>query len=141
LRKIVFVNEQSVPADLEQDGLDATCAHFVAWEGDRLAGTARMREVHGAAKAERVAVAREARRSGVGRRLMEALEAEAQARGAREVRLNAQLSAVPFYAALGYVAEGVVFEEAGIGHLAMRKGLPARAGTARLPRVPRGSGR
>lgn len=125
LRRLVFVEEQGVETALEWDDLDPLAEHFLARRAEDgvAVGTARLRVVAGRAKAERVAVHAEARRSGVGRFLMRALEERARAQGCDAVLLNAQLSALPFYEALGYVAEGPVFEEAGIDHRAMRRGL------------------
>jgi predicted GNAT family N-acyltransferase len=54
---------------------------------------------------------------------MKALEAAAKARGDREVMLHAQRSAEAFYTRLGYLPHGEPFEEAGIVHLEMRRGL------------------
>ena len=62
-----------------------------------------------------------ARRAGVGRALMDALEAEALRRAWRPLRLHAQQAAIPFYEALGYRATGPVFDEAGIPHRRMEK--------------------
>lgn len=121
LRREVFVDEQSVPPDLELDGLDPTAVHLVARQAGRVVGTARIRVVHGAAKAERVAVARDARRTGVGAALMSAVEAEARTLGLSAVILHAQESAVPFYEKIGYGAEGERFFDAGIPHRAMRR--------------------
>jgi ElaA protein len=125
LRRLVFVEEQRVEAALEWDELDALAEHFLArrTEDGVAVGTARLRVVAGRAKAERVAVRADARQSGVGRFLMRALEERARAMGCDEVLLNAQLTALPFYEALGYVADGPIFEEAGIDHRAMRRGL------------------
>lgn len=127
LRRRVFVEEQRVDATLEWDDLDALAEHFLARrsDDDLPLGTARLRVLAGRAKAERVAVHAESRKRGVGRLLMEALEERARANGCREVVLNAQLTALPFYASLGYVALGPVFEEAGIEHRAMRRSLLA----------------
>lgn len=125
LRRVVFVDEQRVDARLEWDDLDALAEHFLARRSrDALPlGTARLRIVAGRAKAERVAVRADARKTGVGRALMEALEIRARALGCSEIVLDAQLTALPFYEALGYVAEGPIFEEAGIDHRAMRRVL------------------
>ena len=46
--------------------------------------------------------------------------AAAARRGDPEVMLHAQVSAVGFYERAGFQAHGERFEEAGIGHLAMR---------------------
>jgi len=126
LRLEVFVEEQRVPLDEEEDGLDPECLHFLAYADGQAVGTARLRFLDGAAKAERVAVRASLRGSGVGRALMRALEAEAGRQGARTLRLNAQVSALPFYEALGYEASGPVFEDAGIPHRAMSRILPKK---------------
>jgi len=123
LRHEVFVVEQDVPADLEVDGLDPIATHLVALREGRVVGTARIREVHGAAKAERVAVPRDARGSGIGAAMMRAVEIEARARGLSAVILHAQESAIPFYERIGYTAEGERFFDAGIPHRAMRRSL------------------
>ena len=122
LRRRVFVEGQGVPEALELDGRDADSLHFVAREGDQLVGTARLRPVDGAAKAERVAVLESHRKRGVGRQLMRALEEEARARGLSRFVLNAQLEVVAFYEGLGYAPRGEIFEEAGIPHQRMEKG-------------------
>jgi predicted GNAT family N-acyltransferase len=70
-----------------------------------------------------MAVARGARGRGAGRVVLAELERVARERGMAEVVLHAQLSARGFYDRLGYAAEGPVFEEAGIEHVAMRKRL------------------
>ena len=124
IRRRVFVEEQGVALADEQDGRDAACSHWLAsLDGERV-GTARLREVAGAWKAERVAVLAKARGHGVGAALMRALEAEAWRRGATHLLLHAQTSVVPFYERLGYRAEGPVFDEAGIPHRKMSKARP-----------------
>lgn len=125
IRRTVFVVEQGVADDEEWDDLDGECTHFVALNPGPV-GTARLRAMPGGvAKAQRVAVLRGARGQGVGAALMESLEAEARARGHREVQLGAQVGALGFYRSLGYEAYGAEFEEAGIPHRWMRKALAA----------------
>jgi len=124
IRREVFVEEQGVSLDEEMDAHDAVCVHFLAFDGRDAVGTARLRETDaGSVKAERVAVRRSARRAGVGRALMRALEDEARACGRHELVLNAQAPVIAFYERLGYRAEGPQFLEAGIPHRAMRKRL------------------
>ncbi len=123
LRRSVFVLEQGVPEELEVDGRDGQCTHFAARSAGELIGTARMRIVDGAAKAERVAVARSHRGQGVGAALMHALEDHARAAGFVEVWLASQVSALRFYRLLGYRARGGPFLEAGIEHVSMYKPL------------------
>lgn len=142
IRRLVFIEEQQVPEALEWDGLDDEACHFLVWPSADATGgiasgpaadsaldlslahgTARMRRIDGHAKAERVAVRREARRFGVGRRLMQALEERARAEGLDAIVLHAQVTAIPFYSALGYAAHGEIFLDAGIDHRAMTKRL------------------
>lgn len=127
IRRVVFIEEQSVPAELEWDGLDELAEHFMAISGsgrdEQILGTARMRVVGNSAKAERVAVLASARRLGLGRLLMQAIEARARERSLAKIQLNAQVPVVRFYEKLGYQTQGEVFLEAGIEHLAMTKRL------------------
>ncbi|WP_118136533.1 GNAT family N-acetyltransferase [Oceanicella sp. SM1341] len=71
---------------------------FVARRSGRLVGTAAL---EGAA-VRSVFVAPDQHRAGVGRALMQAVEAEARRRGLDRLEVPAALPAVPFYAALGY---------------------------------------
>jgi predicted GNAT family N-acyltransferase len=124
IRREVFVGEQRVPSDIEIDGCDAGCTHFLALANDEAVGTARLRVTEeGRAKAERVAVRRAARGKGAGAELMYAVEAEARARGHDRLVLNAQVAVLPFYERLGYTVDGAEFLEAGILHRPMSKRL------------------
>ena len=132
IRRVVFVDEQRIDAALEWDGLDDDAEHFVVFAdtGEAL-GTARFRvnddgdPAQRYGKAERVAVHAHARRTGAGRRLMEAIEARAAELGLGELRLNAQVAVLPFYEGVGYEAYGDVFVEADIDHRAMTRSIPA----------------
>ena len=121
IRTSVFVQEQHVPEELEWDGLDEHCLHVLAEAagGDAI-GTGRLLpDGH----IGRMAVVKEARRRGVGAAILKTLLEEAGKRGHAEVVLSAQLRALEFYREHGFVAEGKVFEEAGILHQTMRKRL------------------
>ena len=111
-----------MPAEIEVDGRDPDCVHFLASaDGEGDLGAARLRvTADGVAKAERVAVRATARGRGVGRALMRALEAEAAAAGHAAVLLGAQAGAIPFYIRLGYAPVGPRFMEADIEHQMMR---------------------
>ncbi len=61
--------------------------------------------------------------SGVGRLLVQTLEAAARAAGVRRITLHARLTAEGFYARLGYLAEGDIFDEVSIPHRRMLKAL------------------
>jgi predicted GNAT family N-acyltransferase len=122
VRHSVFVEEQSVPIEIEYDDRDPHCRHVVAYIAGRAIGTGRI-DLAKQGKIGRVCVLSEHRGNGTGTRLMSELVEEARNGGSREVWLHAQESAIPFYGKLGYEPEGPVFVEAGIPHRKMRKKL------------------
>jgi len=124
LRIEVFCDEQGVSRNLEFDGLDPECRHYLARIGDSAVGTARIRPLGGGKlKFERVAVRAAHRNRGIGRLLMERAQADASASGAETGILHAQTEAADFYLKLGFVQEGGTFPEAGIPHVRMTKKL------------------
>lgn len=124
IRREVFCREQGVREEDEIDGLDAACRHYLARLDGRAIGTARVRALDGGeAKIERVAILGPHRGAGHGRALMERVMAGVAARGASRMVLNAQCWVELFYARLGFVAEGGVFDEAGIPHIRMVKAV------------------
>lgn len=126
IRELVFIEEQAVPAELEVDGLDPRCRHYLATLGAEPVGAARVLPQDGRAKIQRVAVVPAARGQGVGLAIMQRiLDDLAHEPGMAEAWLESQIHAVAFYEALGFVAEGEEFLDAGIPHLTMRKKLSA----------------
>ena len=126
LRHRVFVEEQGVPVELEQDEHDPTAVHAVVrGAGGQVLGTGRLVvEPGGQGRIGRMAVAGDARGRGVGAALLEVLEVAAADAGCHRVTLHAQLHAVGFYRRAGYDQEpGEPFDDAGILHVAMSKTL------------------
>ena len=124
LRLRVFVEEQGVSPDAEIDGLDDEAIQLVAMNRGKVVGTCRLRIVGGEGKLERMAVAQDFRRIGLGRRLIEATETEARREGAGRMVLHSQVAARDFYEAAGYAATSEdVFLEDGIEHVKMGKAL------------------
>lgn len=124
LRHTVFVDEQKIGKEIEFDGLDGDCEHFLASVDGRPVGTLRTRPIgHGKAKIERVAVLQDMRGRHVGVALMEAAVAHLREHCLTEAKLHAQTNVEKFYAKLGFASYGGVFEEDGIPHIAMRMGL------------------
>lgn len=121
VRYDVFVVEQKVPLELEWDEMDAVSLHIVAYDASGKAiGTGRLLpDGH----IGRMAVRPEARGTGIGGKMLEALTAEARKRGDETVALNAQLQAEAFYRRFGFVRKGEEFMEAGIPHIAMQRRL------------------
>ena len=121
IRYDVFVAEQRVPEVLEWDDADATSMHALASDdaGAPIGCARLLPDGH----IGRVAVVRDWRERGVGSALMLELIDAARSRGDAEVIVNAQVTAMPFYARHGFVATGDVFEEAGIDHRVMTRAL------------------
>ena len=121
IRYRVFVLEQCVPEELEQDQYDPISQHVLARSIDGQAiGTGRLLpDGH----IGRVAVLPEWRQYGVGRLLVKHLIELARQEGFRQVHLNAQVAVTEFYRKLGFCSEGDPFMEAGILHQSMRRDL------------------
>jgi predicted GNAT family N-acyltransferase len=135
VRRQVFVDEQSVPEELEYDELDLAADHFLALLDGVPAGAGRLvvagsvpgadpgREPKATGVLGRLAVGKAARGIGLGKLLVHAIEQRAAERGLAAVELHAQAHARGFYQQLGYAAYGGSFSEAGIEHINMRKKL------------------
>jgi ElaA protein len=123
IRRVVFIEEQAVPEELEVDGLDAEALHLLATLDERPVGTARMLLKGDTGKIGRVAVLKEMRGRGIGAALIRAAVEELTARGFRRAKLGSQVHAIPFYEGLGFVAEGPVYDDAGIPHRDMVRAL------------------
>jgi ribosomal protein S18 acetylase RimI-like enzyme len=75
------------------------------------------------AKMRQVAVEPTLQRSGIGRSLVAECERAARKRGYERIELHARDTAVAFYLALGYRADGPEFTELGIAHQKLVKDL------------------
>jgi len=74
-------------------------------------------------KMRQVAVAAQAQSKGIGTFIVQASEQFAIHKNYTRIALHARLSAVDFYLKNGYLAQGDIFQEVGIDHLAMYKSL------------------
>lgn len=127
VRADVFVKEQRIALELEQDAADQTAIHAVARNrlGVAVATGRLLQHAPGVGRIGRMAVHRVLRGSNLGRDVLRALMRAATERGDHEVLLHAQRSAQGFYACLGFLTQGEPFEEAGIVHIEMVHTLPA----------------
>ena len=118
IRFAVFVEEQGVPREIELDEMDRDSVHALAFEDGKPVGTARLLpDGH----IGRMAVLKARRGCGIGALILARLVDEARARGHREAVLSAQVHALAFYRAHGFVEEGAEYLEAGIAHRRMRR--------------------
>jgi predicted GNAT family N-acyltransferase len=125
LRTRVFVEEQGVPPEIEQDDRDATAVHALSRDdGGRVVATGRLLIIgDGRATIGRMAADEAVRGRGHGAAVLAELHRQAVQRGVREIELHAQLTARRFYERAGYTAVGDVYEEAGIAHVTMARRL------------------
>ena len=122
VRYTVFVEEQKVPVEIEQDELDPRSLHAIARDSSGIVvGTGRLILDGPMPRVGRMAVLKAWRRAGIGAALLETLCAAAKQRGYSEVMLHAQTHATPFYFKHGFLSHGAEFAEAGIPHQEMRK--------------------
>jgi predicted GNAT family N-acyltransferase len=123
IRFRVFVDEQSVPPEIELDEFDAVATHAIALVDGVAVGTGRAIIEGDSARIGRMAVDQAHRRGGVGGLILTFLEDEAREQGATEFVLHAQEYVKAFYAGHGYEEHGDTFMEAGIRHIEMRKAV------------------
>ncbi len=117
IRKRVFIDEQGVPESMEIDDFDPIAQHALAYLRDDCIATARLialSEQEG--QIGRMAVLPANRRQGIGGQLLSALLGSSKTHGFTQLKLHAQLSAIPFYAQFGFIAQGDIYDEAGIAH-------------------------
>ena len=119
IRFKVFVDEQKVPEELELDEHDEGAVHLLALEDGLPVGCGRLVFFEEYAQIGRVAVLREKRGGGFGKIICEGLLEIARESGAKKVILHSQCAVQEFYSRLGFVAEGEVFDDAGIDHICM----------------------
>lgn len=124
IRRLVFIEEQRVPREIEMDADDAHAFHALALLDGEAVGCGRM-VAHGEkeVKIGRMAVLRNLRGHGIGRDILRFLMERARSRGELTAILHAQLSAEGFYLKEGFKPVGGVFDEAGIPHRQMERAL------------------
>ena len=123
LRTRVFVEEQGVPPEIEQDAADTSAVHVLSRDADgRVVATGRLLlRDNGTASIGRMAADASVRGRGHGAAVLDELHRQAVLRDVTEGELHAQASARGFYERAGYTAVGEVYEEDGIAHVTMRR--------------------
>jgi predicted GNAT family N-acyltransferase len=117
IREAVFIREQGVPAELEWDEFDESCRHALALSqrGEAI-GCGRM---FSNGHIGRIAVMQQWRKKKVGTSIVEALLDYARAHDYKEVDVDAQTQALPFYRGFGFAEQGEEFIDAGLPHIKM----------------------
>ena len=124
LRTRVFVMEQGVPPEIEQDAADEDAVHVLSRDdAGAVVATGRLLVRGSTAGIGRMAADAAVRGRGHGAAVLAELHRQAVLRGVSEVELHAQVSARGFYERAGYSAAGEEYQEAGIAHVTMRRRL------------------
>ncbi|MEW5912910.1 MAG: MSMEG_0568 family radical SAM protein [Thermodesulfobacteriota bacterium] len=122
IRRQVFVAEQGIVQDTDQDQADQTAIHLVARRGGRVVGTVRVfpqAERPGQWVGGRLAVAAGERRGGVGAALVREAVRTVARRGCTRFTATVQQANVPFFQRLGWTAEGETIDIHGWPHQLM----------------------
>ena len=121
LRTRVFVEEQGVPPEIEQDAADETAVHVLSRDATgRVVATGRLLVDGSRGSIGRMAADATVRGRGHGAAVLAELHRQAALRGVTGIELHAQVTARGFYERAGYTAVGEEYEEAGIAHVTMR---------------------
>jgi ElaA protein len=122
LRSEVFVVEQNC-VFLDQDDKDQQCYHLLVFADTELAAYSRLVPAglsYPEVSIGRVITSPAYRGKGLGRVVMElAIKNCNELFGPVEIRIGAQTYAQQFYASLGFLPEGDVYDEDGIEHIEM----------------------
>lgn len=117
IRRLVFIEEQGVPEEMELDEFDPLAQHALAYLDSQCIGTARLVALPGnIGRIGRMAVLPIHRSVGIGSQLLGALIDQGKLQGITHFELHAQLSAISFYERFGFIAQGDIYDEAGIAH-------------------------
>ncbi|MBL7052248.1 MAG: GNAT family N-acetyltransferase [Candidatus Marinimicrobia bacterium] len=119
IRRIVFVIGQDCPPREEFDGLDDDAIHFIAFYGEKLVGTARLREVDEQYKLERIAVLEKFRGFNIGTEIVKTMLNFCKSKKNLPVYLHSQEYAIQYYKKFGFSEIGEQFFEANIPHRKM----------------------
>ena len=98
VRRKVFIEEQGISEEQEQDGHDSAALHMVVKDGDRVIGTARVLFLAASqAKIERMAILKPFRHRGIGKRVVSFLSKELKKKQVEQVVLHAQYPVIGFF--------------------------------------------
>jgi predicted GNAT family N-acyltransferase len=124
IRRRVFVEEQGIPADLDEDGLDSSAVHVLVCDGKQPVATGRLViDTRNEGVLARIAVLPSHRGGGLGRRVVRELESLARRRGLTALSLQPHRYLERFYADLGYETVAGTSIVGGHELITMRKSL------------------
>src|SRR6185436_18959968 len=111
IRKKVFVEEQQVSREEEYDQFEESSIHYLVYDNEIPAGTARWRITNDGIKLERFAVLSEFRNRKLGGAVLASVLNDVKPLN-KKIYLNAQITAIDFYEKAGFEKVGEEFIEA-----------------------------
>ncbi|MDD4699025.1 MAG: GNAT family N-acetyltransferase [Oscillospiraceae bacterium] len=122
IRKAVFCEEQGFSVEGEFDNMDDVSCFVLLYDDKKAVATARFFMLsQDVAKIGRIAVLKEYRKMGLGRKLMEAAMEFATEKGAVTFDVGAQQQAIGFYESIGFTVCGEKYDDEGVPHYPMIK--------------------
>ncbi|MDP4133802.1 MAG: GNAT family N-acetyltransferase [Bacillota bacterium] len=127
LRYAVFIMEQNVTILRDHDEFDCISKdvkHYILYFGEFPVASARLRDIYGIAKLERVCVLSQFRDIGLGKALVDYIVDDAKNIGYKKIVLGSQVNSTPFYEKLGFsFSDDETFMDADIPHRHMHMNL------------------
>lgn len=119
IRTEVFIKEQGFKNEFDE--IDNSAVHLTVYADGEPAGCGRVFEENGYFVIGRIAVRKQFRNLGLGKVVMDGLEKIAMEKGAKKIRLTAQIRAKGFYKRLGYREFGEPCMDEHVEHIKMEK--------------------
>lgn len=119
LRETIFVQEQNIPIELENDELDSSAKHFLLLENSMQIGVARVVKNGKIAIIGRVGVLKNFRKTGAGTFLIKEIIEYCKSENYKKIVLGSQEHAVGFYSKLGFKISSERYMDANIPHYKM----------------------
>lgn len=121
IRTEVFIQEQNIAVQDELEKDNYLFQHYVLYYNNNKATTARMRKINDYYIIGRVAVLKEYRKLGLGKKIVDFIHQEIKTLNGTKAIVHAQTKVQNFYQNLGYIQTSDIFYEANIPHIIMEK--------------------
>ena len=119
IRKKVFTDELNIPESELFDEYDATCEHYILFDGKQAVGSIRFLKIKNEIKLERMAILSEFRENTYGKSAILQLAEYYRITGYSKMILDSILTVKDFYKKCGFIEEGKIFQRVGIDHIRM----------------------
>ena len=119
IRRIVFNTELGISENELFDKHDKTCDHFLIFNGEKIAGSVRIRCMENTAKLERMAILKEFRTKNYGKNCIFQIKEYYSTKNFSRIILDSIYSVRGFYKKCGFIEEGEIFQRVGIDHIRM----------------------